>query len=145
MSTSQPPSEPPRRLSALPSQLARFLAFSSIVIGGLAGGVIGYGVVKVQCQGTCTTQKSIGAIVGALFIGIGIAVVAVLVLRAMGEWNAVKEREARVQLGSRVSLTPQSSASSASDDGVPRGLTEPNPQTSPGTGQTEQTEQTEQT
>lgn len=92
-------------LSALPSQAARLLAFLAIVVGGLAGAVIGYGVVKVQCTGKCATQEAIGAILGALFIGIGVAVIAVLVLRAMGEWNAVKERDSAVILGSKGELT----------------------------------------
>ena len=74
-------------VSALPSQLARALAFTAIVVGGLAGAVIGYGVAKVQCNGDCSAQKAGGSIIGALFIGIGIAIVAVLVLRAMGEWR----------------------------------------------------------
>lgn len=109
-------------MSALPSQAARALAFASIVVGGLAGAVIGYGIVKVQCSGTCTTQKAAGSIVGALFIGVGIAVVAVLVLRAMGEWNAIKEREAGVALGSRTSLRvplPTSLTTSGPDSSSP--------------------------
>jgi hypothetical protein len=91
-------------VSALPSQLARALAFVAIVVGGLAGAVIGFGVAKVSCTGDCSAQKAGGSIIGALFIGVGIAIVAVLVLRAMGEWNAVKEREANVTLGNRASL-----------------------------------------
>ena len=104
-------------VSALPSQLARALAFTAIVVGGLAGAVIGYGVAKVQCNGDCSAQKAGGSILGALFIGIGIAIVAVLVLRAMGEWNAVKEREERVVLGSRQLLrTPIRPAGSDRSD-----------------------------
>ena len=104
-------------VSALPSQLARALAFTAIVVGGLAGAVIGYGVAKVQCSGDCSAQKAAGSILGALFIGIGIAIVAVLVLRAMGEWNAVKERGERVVLGSRQLLrTPIRPAGSDSSD-----------------------------
>ena len=107
-------------MSALPSQAARVLAFGSIVVGGLAGAVIGFGIVNTQCTGDCTTQKAVGAIFGALFIGIGIAVVAVLVLRAMGEWNAVKEREAQVTLGNRGNLpTSRVPASGDSPDGPP--------------------------
>lgn len=100
-------SEPEDRatpVSVLPSQLARALAFVAIVVGGLAGAVIGFGVAKVSCTGDCSAQKAGGSIIGALFIGIGIAIVAVLVLRAMGEWSAVKEREANVTLGNRAAL-----------------------------------------
>jgi hypothetical protein len=105
-------------MSALPSVAARALAFAAIIIGGLSGAVIGYGVVKVQCTGDCARQEAVGAVIGALFIGVGIAIVAVLVLRAMGEWNAVKEREVGVVLGSRT--TPSSSVvgpPAPSDDG----------------------------
>jgi hypothetical protein len=88
-------------MSALPSQGARALAFLTIVVGGLAGAVIGYGIVNTQCVGDCSTQKAVGSIFGALFIGIGLAIIAVLVLRAMGEWNAVKERDSQIVLGGR--------------------------------------------
>ena len=98
----------PAPVSALPSQLARALAFVAIVVGGLAGAIIGFGVVKVSCKGDCSAQKAGGSVFGALFIGIGIAIVAVLVLRAMGEWNAIKEREAPVTLGNRTTLNTHS-------------------------------------
>ena len=76
-------------LSALPSSVARILAFVSILAGGAIGAVIGYGVTKVSSANASSTALGIGALVGALFIAGGIAVVAVLVLRAMGEWRAL--------------------------------------------------------
>ncbi len=120
-------------VSALPSQLARALAFTAIVVGGLAGAVIGYGVAKVQCNGDCSAQKAGGSIIGALFIGIGIAIVAVLVLRAMGEWNAVKEREERVVLGNRQVLRkPIRPAGSHSSDGSDGSTPQQPPETTSG-------------
>ena len=81
-------------LSALPSSGARVLAFIAILVGGLCGGLIGYGFVDLQCTGDCDTATAIGALVGALVAAIGTAVIAVLVLRAMGEWREIlAERE----------------------------------------------------
>jgi hypothetical protein len=76
-------------LSALPSSAARILAFVSILAGGAIGAVIGYGVTKVSSTNASSTALGVGALLGALFIAGGIAVVAVLVLRAMGEWRAL--------------------------------------------------------
>jgi hypothetical protein len=53
---------PDRRLSALPSVQARVLAFAAIVVAGLCGALSGYGFVGVQCHGTCTTPKGLGAL-----------------------------------------------------------------------------------
>lgn len=76
-------------LSALPSATARILAFVSILAGGAIGAVIGYGVTKVSSADASSTALGVGALLGALFFAGGIAVVAVLVLRAMGEWRAL--------------------------------------------------------
>jgi hypothetical protein len=80
-------------LSALPSPAARALAFSAILLGGLAGGTIGYLLVKLQCSGDCATGRGIGVLVGALLAAGGMSIVAILVLRAIGEWREVQARE----------------------------------------------------
>lgn len=80
-------------LSALPPPTARVAAFVAILLGGLAGGLIGYTLVKLQCHGTCATQRGLGALVGAVLAASGMSVVAVLVLRAVGEWKEVERRE----------------------------------------------------
>ena len=82
-----------RPLSALPSRTARALAFIAILIGGFAGGLIGFALVDVQCTGDCDTAKALGAGVGAVTAAAGTAVVAVLVLRAMGEWHEIQDRQ----------------------------------------------------
>jgi hypothetical protein len=82
-----------RPLSALPSPLARGVAFAAIFVAGAAGALIGWSFVDLQCTGDCSTPGGIGAIVGGLFGAIGVAVVAVLTLRAMGEWKRIKEEE----------------------------------------------------
>ena len=80
-------------LSALPAPTARVAAFVAILLGGLAGGLIGYTLVKLQCHGTCAAQRGIGALVGAVVAALGMSVVAVLVLRALGEWKEIERRQ----------------------------------------------------
>ena len=82
-----------RRLSALPSPLARALAFGAIVLAGLCGALIGWAFVDLQCTGSCIAASGIGAIVGGAIAAAGVAVVAVLTLRAMGEWKRLREEE----------------------------------------------------
>ncbi len=80
-------------LSALPSPGARVAAFIAILLGGLAGGLIGYTLVELQCHGTCATQRGLGALFGAIAAALGMSVVAVLVLRALGEWKEIERRQ----------------------------------------------------
>lgn len=88
-----------RPVSALPSVLARALAFAAILLAGVCGALIGYGFVGVQCQGQCTTPKGLGAVIGGALAAAGVAVVAVLTLRAMGEWRTITEERAQADLG----------------------------------------------
>lgn len=82
-----------RPLSALPSPLARALAFAAIVVAGLCGALIGWSFVDLQCTGECATPSGIGAIVGGVLSAGGVAIVSVLTLRAMGEWKRIREEE----------------------------------------------------
>lgn len=82
-----------RPLSALPSVLARAVAFISIIIAGIAGALIGFTLVDLQCQGNCDVPNSIGLILGAATGALGMGVVAVLVLRATGEWKELEDRK----------------------------------------------------
>ena len=79
-------------MSALPSPAARAIAFVSILLGGLAGGLIGYSLVRVQCDGECGLGKGLSALVGAVLAAAGMSIVAVLVLRALGEWKSIDDR-----------------------------------------------------
>ena len=91
----QPPAPPSNDgvESALPSTTARVLAFVSILVGGLCGGLIGYSVTDLQCESGCGGAKAgLGALIGALLAAGGVAVVAVLVLRAMAEWRTIQNR-----------------------------------------------------
>jgi len=80
------------RRSALPSVQARALAFAAIAIGGGCGGLIGWAFVNLQCDGACEVPKAIGAVTGSLLSAIGVAVIAVLGLRAMGEWKRLQDQ-----------------------------------------------------
>lgn len=82
-----------RPLSALPSPAARALAFAAICLGGLAGGLIGYALVDLQCEGECGLLLGLGLLLGAALAAGGTAIVAVLVLRAVGEWHEIQDRQ----------------------------------------------------
>jgi len=73
--------------TALPSTGARVLAFVAILVGGLCGGLIGYGFADLQCTGSCTVLAGGAGLLGAVLGAVGVGIVAVLALRAMGEWT----------------------------------------------------------
>lgn len=86
--------------SALPSTTARVLAFLAIAVAGVCGAIIGWAVTDLQCgpderpgaeqpadDDGCDTVAGLGALGGAMVGAGGVAVVAVLVLRAMAEWR----------------------------------------------------------
>jgi hypothetical protein len=97
--TGPAPKGPDQRLSALPSQLARVLAFAAILIGGACGALIGYGVMRLQYPSGHNFGKAVGTIISSLIVAIGVAVLSVLVLRAMGEWRAPRIDVGQVSLG----------------------------------------------
>jgi len=71
----------------MPSRTAFLLSFLSVVIAGLFGGVIGFGLADVGCTGSCESSKLLGTLLGSAIGAGGVGVVAVLVLRAMAEWK----------------------------------------------------------
>lgn len=78
--------------SALPSVTARVLAFASILVGGAAGGLIGWAFADLGgYEGFCA---GLVTFLGAVVAAGGVAVVAVLTLRALGEWETIRNREA---------------------------------------------------
>jgi NhaP-type Na+/H+ or K+/H+ antiporter len=87
--------DPTDSLSALPSTAARVMAFISLLIGGLAGGLIGYSLVDVQCDGDCGLPLGLGILTGSVLSAGGTAIVSVLVLRALGEWREMADRSSR--------------------------------------------------
>lgn len=76
--------------SALPSTGARALALAAIVLAGICGGLIGWKVTLLQVVDP-GALAGLGGLVGAVIGAGGVGVVAVLVLRAMGEWNTIQE------------------------------------------------------
>ena len=82
-----------RPLSALPSPLARIVAFISVLIGGLGGALIGYMLVDIQYDGASVTPLGLGLVIGAIAAAGGTAIIAVLVLRATGEWRDIGDRD----------------------------------------------------
>jgi hypothetical protein len=82
--------------TSLPSRGARVLAFVSILVGGLCGGLIGYGATDLQCgDDGCSGLASGMALLGAVVGAVGVGVVSILALRAMGEWRTIQARDDR--------------------------------------------------
>ena len=73
--------------NSVPSIAARLLAFGSIVVAGACGGLIGFAVIYLGCNGECRTLAGIVGLVSALGTALGIAAVAVLMLRSSIEWR----------------------------------------------------------
>ncbi len=88
-----PPESPDYTPTSLPSTGARLLAFVAILVGGLCGGLIGFGFTDLQCTGDCTVLSGSMGLLGAVLGAGGVGVVAVLALRAMGEWRTVSHRD----------------------------------------------------
>ena len=83
------PSSPAGPDSALPSVAARVLAFLSVLVGGAAGGFIGYAFATLgDYRGAAV---GLLLLAGALMGAGGVAVVAVLTLRALGEWTSIRD------------------------------------------------------
>jgi hypothetical protein len=79
--------------SALPSTAARVLAFVSILVGGLCGGLIGWAFVDLSSDGDSGVAAGLAGVAGAVIGAAGVAVVATLALRAMGEWRTIEHRQ----------------------------------------------------
>ena len=83
-----PPESSDYAPTALPSTGARVLAFVAILVGGLCGGLIGYGFADLQCTDSCAMVAGVSGLIGAAVGAVGVGIVSVLALRAMGEWAA---------------------------------------------------------
>ena len=58
-----------------------------------AGGLIGFAFTDLQCDDGCSTLAGVGGLIGAVVGAVGVAIVAVLTLRAMDEWNTIQARD----------------------------------------------------
>ena len=83
--------------SALPPTGARVLAFVAILLAGLCGGLIGYALVDLQTDGDSTVWAGLGGLVGAVVFAVGVGIVAVLAMRAMGEWRVIEHARERTE------------------------------------------------
>ena len=108
--------EAPEPADPTPPTGARLLAFGSILLGGLLGGLIGYGTADLMVDSSVIA--ALGGLGGALAGAIGVGVVATLTLRAMNEWNSVEhpESETRASSGLVVRETTAKSADEPSPD-----------------------------
>lgn len=102
------PIDAPATHPNLPRRGALAVMFSAIVICGVLGGAIGYGLVRTSCPTTptvaehlldvvpgydvhtpsCTLKLLGGALAGTAFAAAGAGIVAMLMLRAQYEWRA---------------------------------------------------------
>jgi hypothetical protein len=90
------PAQPDYAPTSLPPKGARVMAFVAILVGGLCGGLIGYGFADISCTHGCSTTTSGGAaVLGAVLGAAGVGVVSILALRAMGEWRSGQRRTER--------------------------------------------------
>ena len=74
---------------------ARALAFVAILLGGLAGGLIGYASSSCSATATAALPLGLGILAGAVVAAAGMSVVAVLVLRALGRMARAQDRSRR--------------------------------------------------
>jgi hypothetical protein len=88
----EPPEPAPEQLPTdestppmLPSRAAYLLAFGGVVLAGILGGIIGFGIADVSSP--TDLSHVVGAFIGAAVGAGGVGIVAVLVLRAMAEWR----------------------------------------------------------
>lgn len=104
----------PQPLNSAPPAQARWLGFAGIVIGGVLGGMIGWGTGDVL--GQTTTWAAGGALIGAVCGAIGVGIVATLTLRAMNEWHAVQHPEERHGIIGETSKSEPASPTGSSTD-----------------------------
>ncbi len=82
----------PEPLPSSPPESARWLAFAGILIGGLLGGLIGYGTADLLTGSDI--WAAVGGLVGGIGGAIGVGIVSSLTLQAMNEWRAISHPEA---------------------------------------------------
>ncbi|MFV0258358.1 MAG: hypothetical protein ACK5PP_07930 [Acidimicrobiales bacterium] len=82
----------PQPIRATPPAPARWLAFGSIILGGLLGAMIGFGTADLMTGSSAAA--AFGALLGGVVAAAGVGVVAGLTLRAMNEWRTVRHPEA---------------------------------------------------
>jgi hypothetical protein len=69
------------------------MAYIAILLGGLAGGCLGYAVVDLQSDHPHGVAQGLGILIGSIAMAGGMSIVSVLVLRALGEWREVADSQ----------------------------------------------------
>ncbi|MEC7665743.1 MAG: hypothetical protein VX487_01720, partial [Actinomycetota bacterium] len=69
------------------------IAFAMIVIVGVLGATLGYALGNATCTDNCSLKAGSFLLIGAVAGALGSAIMSVLALRAMGEWNEIRDRE----------------------------------------------------
>lgn len=72
-----------------PRPVALLAAVGAVFVGGMLGAAIGFGLARASCTGACVSYEAAGLIIGSASGAGGVGVVAVLVLRAMAEWQQI--------------------------------------------------------
>jgi ABC-type Co2+ transport system permease subunit len=63
-----------------------------VFVGGIAGAIIGYSFATIQCAtDQCQLSRGLFLWLGSLAGAVGAAVVAMLTLRALGEWRSLRD------------------------------------------------------
>ena len=75
--------------------LARVLAFSAVILASLCGGLMGFALGRLQWGDDLSVWIIVAGAAGSALADAGVAVVCVLVLRAMSEWTDVASVKAR--------------------------------------------------
>jgi hypothetical protein len=92
----------PEPVDPSPPAAARWLAFGSILVGGLLGGLIGYGTADLMVDSSALV--ALGGFLGAVAGAVGVGVVAGLTLRAMNEWKSIDHPESETRASSGLIL-----------------------------------------
>lgn len=103
----------PSAMPTEPPPPARWLAFGSILVGGLLGGLIGYGTGDLMTGSPI--WAALGGLIGAALCAVGVGIVAGLALRAMNEWKPVKHPESETRAASGLVLRTTDDRQSAAD------------------------------
>ena len=86
------PAVRPRELSALPPQTAAHRVRNDCDRRG-ARSNLGYALGNATCTDNCSLKAGSFLLIGAVAGALGSAIMSVLALRAMGEWNEIRDRE----------------------------------------------------
>ena len=81
----------------------KLISVAVIAAAGVCGGLIGYALVDISCEGDCATPLGAGVLIGSVLCAVGVAVVVSLTLRAMiVRPTATRRRRSKAVPASRI-------------------------------------------